>query len=186
MKWSKLAKKFEGKLHVVSDPVLDTYLTKVTNRLILASADPRLAGTGIQLIQSRNVVWRSYSLPGRRVYLSAQLLQKVRSDNEVAALIAVELAHIQQRQVLDHLKLVTNPTPGSASSMEKPAELEILIFLVLMACSVIAPKKWTLPTRARSIFSIRQDLIHGVWLQPGRRNENMQTTLFTQWRYWMI
>jgi predicted Zn-dependent protease len=115
---SKLAKKFEAKLHVVSDPVLDNYLSKVTNRLILSSADPRLAGTGIQMIQSRGSVWRSYSLPGRRVYLSAQLLQKMQSDNEVAALIAIELAHIQQRQVLDHLK--QNASPNSATAI--PAE----------------------------------------------------------------
>jgi len=112
----RLAKKFEAKLHVVSDPVLDNYLSKVTNRLIRSSADPRLAGTGIQMIQSRGSVWRSYSLPGRRVYLSAQLLQKMQSDNEVAALIAVELAHIQQRQVLDHLK----PNASSNSSNSTP------------------------------------------------------------------
>jgi predicted Zn-dependent protease len=110
---SKLAKKFEGKLHFVSDPVLDSYLTKVTDRLIKASADPRLAGTGIQMIESRGDVWRSFSLPGRRVYLSAQLLQKMQSDNEVAALIAVELGHIQQRQVLDHLRQLTTPNPAA-------------------------------------------------------------------------
>ena len=110
---SKLAKKFEGKLHFVSDPVLDNYLIKVTNHLIAASADPRLAGTGVQMIESKGDVWRSYSLPGRRVYLSTQLLQKMQSDNEVAALIAIELGHIQQRQVLDHLKQALNPNTTS-------------------------------------------------------------------------
>jgi predicted Zn-dependent protease len=100
---SELAKDFEAKLHLRNDPAVYAYLQKVGHRLEKSSGDPRLVSTQITIIQDQGPEWRSFSFPGKRVYLSLGWLKKAQTDSELAALIAIELGHIQQRQVLNHL-----------------------------------------------------------------------------------
>jgi predicted Zn-dependent protease len=109
---SGLAQKFERKLKFESDPLVDPYLERIEQALIVASRDPRLQGTAVAIIDDKASQWRSFSLPGRGVYLSLGFLKKMRSDNEVAALLAVQLGHIQARHVLNHLKASKEKTPN--------------------------------------------------------------------------
>jgi hypothetical protein len=101
---SRLAKQFEAKLKLREDVAVDAYLQKLGKLLEKASGDPRLENTEVVVIQDRSAIWRSFSLQGKRVYLSLGWLKKMNTDSEVAALIAMELGHIQQRQVLNHLQ----------------------------------------------------------------------------------
>jgi predicted Zn-dependent protease len=119
---SKLAKDFEAQLHFKNDAAIEAYLQKVGKRLEKSSGDPRLENTQISMIQEQGPLWRSFSLPGRRVYLSIGWLKKVQTDSELAALIALELGRIQQKQVLSHMpqgQLIGSPSP-SPSEKKKP------------------------------------------------------------------
>jgi hypothetical protein len=110
---SELAKDFEAQLRLKTDPAIDAYLQKVGKRLEKMSGDPRLADTPIAMIQDQGPRWRSFGLPGKRIYLSIGWLKKAQTDNELAALIALELGRVQQRQVLNHLEGIR---PGSEPS----------------------------------------------------------------------
>jgi predicted Zn-dependent protease len=100
---SELAEDLEVQLHLRTDPAIDAYLKKVTRRLVKMSGDPRLADTEVAMVQDQGPTWRSFGLPGKRVYLSVGWLKKVQTDSELAAMIALELGRIQQRQVLNHV-----------------------------------------------------------------------------------
>jgi predicted Zn-dependent protease len=114
---SELAKDFEAQLRFRNDVAVEAYLQKVGKRLEKSSGDPRLENTQISIIQEQGPQWRSFSLPGRRVYLSIGWLKKAQTDSELAALIALELGRIQQRQVLLHLQ--TNQPAGAMTQTEK-------------------------------------------------------------------
>jgi hypothetical protein len=114
---SELAKDFEAQLRFRNDAAVEAYLQKVGRRLEKSSGDPRLEHTQISIIQEQGPLWRSFSLPGRRVYLSIGWLKKAKTDSELAALIAVELGRIQQRQVLLHMP--PSPLAGSTVQTEK-------------------------------------------------------------------
>jgi predicted Zn-dependent protease len=119
---SVLARRFEAKLHFFSDPVVDAYLQKLGSRLEKISHDPRLAGTEVVIIQDRGDEWRSFSIPGRRVYLSLGWAKETKTDSELAALIALELGHIQDKHVLNHLSPSAGTSPTPDKTLNKPVE----------------------------------------------------------------
>jgi hypothetical protein len=102
---SELARRFNSTIRPHGDPVVDKYLNKVANTLADSSKDPRLVGAHVVIILDRGGLWRTYSLPGERVYFSLGLLQQLRYDNEVAAAIALEFGNLLQSSVLKHLKM---------------------------------------------------------------------------------
>jgi hypothetical protein len=111
---TELSRQFEAKLHFKTDPVVDRYLNDLAKMVSSVSGDTRLINTGVAIIQDRGGQWRTYSLPGRRIYFSVGLLQQLKYDNEVAAVIALEFGNILERHALDHLaKLTQAPTKGT-------------------------------------------------------------------------
>src|SRR6185437_1115822 len=57
------------------------------------------------IIMDRAGQWRTYSLPGEKVYFSLGLLQQLHYDNEVAAAIALEFGNLIASNVLHHLQM---------------------------------------------------------------------------------
>lgn len=52
----------------------------------------------------RPLNWRNFSLPGSRLYFSASLLKDLKYENEWAAVVAIELAHLIHGHFLKHLE----------------------------------------------------------------------------------
>ena len=114
---AELAAQFDTRVKFKSDPIVDQYLNGVARMLAGEGADTRLADTKVQVIQDRSGLWRTYSLPGQKVYLSLGLLQRLKFDNEVAAVIALEFGNLMQSHALTRLRQQVsgparpNPTP---------------------------------------------------------------------------
>lgn len=104
---AELAQRLEGHLQVKSDSAVRDYLQKLT--LQLKSGVPELQGAtvSVQLFKSGSGTWQSYGLPGPRVYVSLEVLKLVKFENELAAEIALQLAHLQKKHLL--YRLVGNP-----------------------------------------------------------------------------
>ena len=101
---AELSRDFETKLVFREDMELSVYLRKVAERL--TAATPEFVGAAIGLFVIRDhkedsrSVWRNYSLPGNRIYIAAGLLKKVEYENQLAAVIAIELGHLMRKSVL--------------------------------------------------------------------------------------
>ncbi len=89
--------KLEKQLKIKQDIEVSVYLKKLADTLV--SSTPELLKTpiGVILFQEKNHVWKNYSLPGNRVYLSLDLIKHLEFESELASAIAFELAHILNR-----------------------------------------------------------------------------------------
>jgi hypothetical protein len=110
---AELEHQFRAQLKTRTDPVVEKYLDGLAALLAEPMGDPRLTGVNVAVIQDRGGQWRTYSLPGRRVYFSLGLLQRLTFDNEVAAVIALEYGHLIQSHALNHLKKQRNQSHSS-------------------------------------------------------------------------
>lgn len=72
----------------------------------LTRVDPALQGRpiGVLLISEIRGTWRSFALPGSRVYLSRPLLRRMEYENELASVIALELAHLARHSLATRLE----------------------------------------------------------------------------------
>lgn len=95
-----LSEKFEKQIKIKKDVEVSVYLKRVADNLASKTEALKISPVGVFVIQDRNDVWKNYSLPGIRVYLSADLLKSAEFENEVAALIALEYANVLNRNVL--------------------------------------------------------------------------------------
>ncbi len=100
----ELAERFETKLNFKQDPESVYYLTNLSQQLLNHS--PGLLGKvgGVWLIHKRPTVWRSFALPGNRIYVPLELIKALEFETEVAALLAIQLGHILRQNLLTHLK----------------------------------------------------------------------------------
>ncbi len=94
-----LSQKFEPTFALRNDPILATYLRRVALKLMSQTKAFEGVGVGVLLIDNRRAAWRNYSLPGVKVYFSANLLKYLGFENEAAAAIAFELGHLINRHV---------------------------------------------------------------------------------------
>jgi len=61
----------------------------------------------VLILEDRGGKWADYSLPGTRIYLSSGELKRSEFENEVAAAIAVQLAHVARRHAV--IRLTRDP-----------------------------------------------------------------------------
>ena len=81
-------------LGLVSAPALNAYVNDVLLRLVAASPVPGLDARALVRAESR---FSAYSTPDGSIYVSIGLLQTVVSEDELAAVLAHELAHVLYR-----------------------------------------------------------------------------------------
>jgi hypothetical protein len=76
----------------------------------------RQAPLGVFLLRDSGKAsrWRSFSLPGNRVYLPVGFLRNLEFENEVAALIAVEFGHLIGRHAVARYEKLRNPQDSEA------------------------------------------------------------------------
>lgn len=100
----RLAAPVERELRIRKDVEVSLYLRRIAE--VIASESSALASSpiGVMLIDDVDGRWRSFALPGIRVYLSLNLLKQLAFENEIAAAIALELAHVANRDLLRRLE----------------------------------------------------------------------------------
>ena len=103
----ELSRQFESKLKLKTDSEVQTYLQRVAQRLADATPDLKSAKMDVLLVNDKPGLWQNFGLPGYRIYLSSGLLRNLEFENEVAAVIAYELAHLLKRDALSNLKKST-------------------------------------------------------------------------------
>jgi predicted Zn-dependent protease len=101
---AELARQFESQLRFKGDKEILVYLRNVAQALVDGTSELRPSGVGVQVVQDRGGRWRNYGFPGNRIYLSAGLLKHVQYENELAAAIAFELAHVLKRHAVLRLQ----------------------------------------------------------------------------------
>lgn len=99
-----LARQLESKLAFKQNKDLLVYLHRLASKLIEPNETLKYTSVGVLVIADRGSVWRNFSIPGNRVYLSAGLLKRIEYENELAAAIAFELAHILKRHVPQRMR----------------------------------------------------------------------------------
>jgi len=97
---TELSRNFEKKLKFKQDVEVSVYLRKIAERLMAATPEFNDSAIGLFVIQNFRGVWRNFSLPGNRIYLAAGLLKKMEYENQLAAVIAMELGHLLKKDVL--------------------------------------------------------------------------------------
>jgi predicted Zn-dependent protease len=100
---TRLSEEFERKVAQKKDADVTVYLRAVAEKLVLATPELKDAPVGVLLIQDRDGKWRNYGLPGNRIYLSVGLLRRVEFENELAAALALELAHVLHRHAVSRV-----------------------------------------------------------------------------------
>lgn len=89
---------------VVTNPIITRYVGDIASRLA-PHADLAFPIT-IRVVRDAEV--NAYALPGGVVVLNTGLLEAVRSEEEVAAVMAHELAHVSQRHTVQATDAVAN------------------------------------------------------------------------------
>ena len=96
----ELSHGLERYLKVHKDLEVTVFLRNLAQKLVDATPALSVMPIGVLLIHSPDQLWQSYALPGNKLYLSIGLLKQMKFENEVAAVLAVQLAHLLGRHVL--------------------------------------------------------------------------------------
>jgi predicted Zn-dependent protease len=116
----ELARQFEEKLTIKRDRGVENYLADLAEKLSTSSSDLKQTRTAVLLIRDHEQVWDSYSLPGNRVYLSLGFVKSVEFENELAAVVALELGHIARRHAMIRLQKILGPNAPTTAYQKAP------------------------------------------------------------------
>jgi predicted Zn-dependent protease len=96
----KLLERWEFPLRLHRDLDLEVYLRTTAAKLQQASPMIREFPLAVSIVHEEASLEKNYAFPGIQLYLSQAQLKRIEFENELAALIAVELARVEQRQFL--------------------------------------------------------------------------------------
>jgi beta-barrel assembly-enhancing protease len=91
------AQQFEAKTPMWNDPLLETYLTEITQRIV-AVAKPRPFRYRIRVVRDPSV--NAFTPGGGLVYVHAGLLARLENEAQLAMILAHEIAHVTEGHVL--------------------------------------------------------------------------------------
>ena len=96
----KLGKEFydtlKGKEAFVKDPTVTGYIEKI-GRLLLSHSDPSYFDFTFSVIDSRGI--NAFATPGGYVYVYRGLIELTEDENQLAGVLAHEIAHIKSRHI---------------------------------------------------------------------------------------
>ncbi len=101
-----LAEGLEAKLRLKNDIEVSVYLREIAQSLSSATPELRDSPVGVLTFHQTDKRWRNFGIPGNRIYLCIELMQRIRYENVLASMIAFELAHLMHRHVLKRLDAV--------------------------------------------------------------------------------
>jgi predicted Zn-dependent protease len=93
---AQVAKLVEQQIGLYSQPAAEAYLRKVGDRLLTVVNDPRWKFS-FQMVDQAEP--NAFSIPGGAVYVSRGLLALVEREDELACVLAHEIAHVTQRHI---------------------------------------------------------------------------------------
>jgi len=105
-----IAEQFERQFHVVEDARLNAYLQAVGDRLLAHLQVP--VGLRIRIVLVDLPVANAFTLPGGRIYFTRKLALFVRSEDELAAVLAHEFGHALTRQPAADMSVRFRKTMG--------------------------------------------------------------------------
>jgi predicted Zn-dependent protease len=111
---SLLVSRLESQLSLREDVEISVYFRRIAEHLSESTAELKASPVGVFVLRDTRGSWRNYSLPGNRVYLSAGLVRQLDFENELAGVIAFELAHIVNRHVIRRLADTQGDSLGEA------------------------------------------------------------------------
>jgi len=91
---AEVAKLVERQTGLCSLPLTESYLREVGERLVVAADDPRWKFT-FQIVDQEEP--NAFSIPGGGIYVSRGLLALLEREDELAGVLAHEIAHVTQR-----------------------------------------------------------------------------------------
>ena len=91
------AERIEAKTPLWNDPLLEAYLTEVTQRLV-ASAKPRPYRYRVRVVRDPSI--NAFTPGGGLVYVHAGLLARMENEAQLAMILAHEIAHVTEGHVL--------------------------------------------------------------------------------------
>ena len=91
-----IAEQSQHELHIVTDDRLNAYVQQVGDRLLRQLPVPN--GLRVRIVLIDLPVANAFTAPGGRIYISRKLALFVRSEDELAAVLAHELGHALTRQ----------------------------------------------------------------------------------------
>ncbi len=101
---TELAQQMTPQLSIKKDTHIQAYLGQVAQRLANKNSELHFSELSIFLLKDTTRQYRSYSLPGGRIYLSSGMLKTVEFESEVAAAIAIEFGHLLNEHIQNYLR----------------------------------------------------------------------------------
>lgn len=100
----KLLERWEFPLRLHRDIDMEVFLRTLAAKLQQASPMIREFPLAVSVIHEEASLDRNYAFPGVHLFLSQAQLKMIEFENELAALIALELSRVEQRQLLLRLE----------------------------------------------------------------------------------
>ncbi|WP_242012221.1 M48 family metallopeptidase [Pseudodesulfovibrio cashew] len=157
---NEMGRKFDRMIRTQMGMVGDTYITdyvdKVVQNIVKAK---RPMPFRVQSAVVSNPILNAFAIPGGYIYIFTGLLQEVQSEDQLAAVIAHELAHVSQRHV--------------ASRIEKQGKVGILSMAGILAGAFLgmAGGKGS-GKAAAAIMAGSQGMATAAMLKYSREDEN--------------
>jgi len=98
-----LAKRVEEEFHPVRDPDLLQQLDRVASRVALV-ADRKDLSYRFTIVEMPDDQPNAFALPGGPIYVTRSLFQLIKSDDELAAVLAHEVGHVVARHSIKRLQ----------------------------------------------------------------------------------
>ncbi len=95
--------KYESKVEILSNPIIDAYLTDIVKKLGNASQRPQWPYQ-IKVVNDSEI--NASAIPGGFLYLHRGLLEFVADENEMVGAIAHEVGHVVARHTTNQLSLL--------------------------------------------------------------------------------
>ena len=100
---AKVAKQLEGSLKLSTDPSLQRRLDRLLTRLLPVAPRQQKMPYKFKVVHNKEV--NALMLPGGRGYVFSGLMERLRDDNQLAFVIAHELAHGELKHSADALRV---------------------------------------------------------------------------------
>lgn len=145
----KLFKELKEKLNFVDDPVVSSYVEGVGAKVAKASGDRRFEYRFYVIKEGQP---NAFTIPGGYVFVNSGLLQMVESEDELAAVLAHEVAH----SVLRHISKL----------FERAQRVSIATLAILVAGALL-----TSPKAKRAMGASAAAMAQSLMLKYSRENE---------------
>lgn len=99
-----LSKKFEKQVVVKRDFEIQKYIEKLIVKMEPSIRDPASHELKIKLFKGKRPNWLNYSIPGGYLYMSLDALRNIEFENELAAMVALQIGHAHHNHILNKLK----------------------------------------------------------------------------------